>query len=64
MLKEFELQEDFEKKPEIIDLETEYRHLVEALDISNFYQHSKDKKTGAYVIGGGPRPKRYRFIQL
>ena len=63
MLKEFELPDDFEKKPEIIDLGTEYRRLVEPLDIANFYRHSKDKETGAYVMGEGPRPKRYRFIQ-
>ena len=63
MLKEFELPDDFEKKREIIDLGTKYRRLVEPLDIANFYRHSKDKETGAYVIGGGPRPKRYRFIQ-
>ena len=63
MLKEFELPDDFEKKQDIIDLGTEYRRLVEPLDIANFYRHSKDKETGAYVIDGGPWPKRYRFIQ-
>ena len=53
MLKEFQLPDDIEKKPEFIELETIYHLLVEPLDIANFYRHSKDKETGAYVISRG-----------
>ena len=63
MLKEFELPDDFEKKPEFIEIGKIYRRLVEPLDIANFYRHRKDKETGPYVIGRGARPKRYRFAQ-
>ena len=42
--------DDFERKKEFIDIGTEYRRLVEPLDIANFYRHTKDKETGAYMI--------------
>ena len=49
MLKEFQLPDDIEEKPEFIELGTIYHRLVKPLDIANFYRHSKDKdkETGA-----------------
>ena len=63
MLKEFEVPNDFERKKEFIDIGTENRRLVEPLDIANFYRHSKDKETEAYMIISESRPDRYLFIQ-
>lgn len=62
MLKGYGLPDEFEKDKKIVELGTQYRHLVEPLDIANFYRHSKDEETGRYMEDGA-RPKRYRFIQ-
>ncbi|RVX13364.1 Protein EDS1 [Vitis vinifera] len=62
MLKAYELPDEFEKRQELIQLGTNYRRMVEPLDIANFYRHAKDEETGFYVKKG-TRPKRYRYIQ-
>ncbi|XP_023887227.1 protein EDS1 [Quercus suber] len=61
MLKRYDLPDAFEGETEWIDLGTEYRRLVEPLDIANFYRHGKNDDTGAYTAKG--RPKRYKFTQ-
>ena len=61
MLKRNELPEEFEKQKEWIELGTRYRHLVEPLDIANYYRHLKNEDTGSYI--GKGRPTRYKFTQ-
>lgn len=61
MLKRHELPDGFESRNEWVQLGTRYRHIVEPLDIANYYRHSKNEDTGPYVTKG--RPKRYRFTQ-
>ncbi|KAF7134982.1 hypothetical protein RHSIM_Rhsim08G0167000 [Rhododendron simsii] len=61
MLKKYELPGEFEGQEDWIKLGTEYRRLVEPLDIANFYRHSKNDDSGPYMIKG--RPKRYRYTQ-
>lgn len=62
MLKRYELPDGFESEEEWIKLGTEFRRLVEPLDIANYYRHSKDEDTGTYLRDGG-RPKRYKYTQ-
>ncbi|XP_058180502.1 protein EDS1L-like [Rhododendron vialii] len=61
MLKKYELPGEFEGREDWIKLGTEYRRLVEPLDIANYYRHLKNDDTGPYKTMG--RPKRYRFTQ-
>ncbi|KAK2965149.1 hypothetical protein RJ640_005312 [Escallonia rubra] len=61
MLKKYELPDGFEGQKEWIELGTEYRRLVEPLDIANYYRYLKNEDTGSYLDMG--RPKRYRFTQ-
>lgn len=61
MLKRYELPDEFEGHREWIDIGTRYRHIVEPLDIANYYRHLKNEDTGSYLIKG--RPKRYRYTQ-
>ena len=61
MLKNYDLPDAFEGEKEWIDLGTEYRRLVEPIDIANYYRHLKNNDTEGYMIKG--RPKRYRFTQ-
>ncbi|KAG6635308.1 hypothetical protein CIPAW_11G033400 [Carya illinoinensis] len=61
MLKRFELPDGFEGDRGWVELGTRYRRLVEPLDIANYYRHSKNEDTGAYMKRG--RPKRYRYTQ-
>ncbi|XP_027366844.1 protein EDS1L-like [Abrus precatorius] len=61
MLKRYELPDEFEGKPDWIKLGTEFRRLVEPLDIANYYRHLKNEDTGPYMIRA--RPKRYRYTQ-
>ncbi|GAV74375.1 Lipase_3 domain-containing protein [Cephalotus follicularis] len=61
MVKRYELPDGFEGRKEWIELGTRYRHLVEPLDIANYYRHSKNEDTGPYMATG--RPKRYKFTQ-
>nr|AAF78523.1 lipoxygenase-non-heme Fe(Ii) metalloprotein [Pyrus pyrifolia] len=58
MLKKYDLPDEFEAIPEWVKLGTEFRHLVEPLDIANFYRHAKGEDTGVYMKRG--RPKRYK----
>ncbi|KAK7317216.1 hypothetical protein RJT34_01256 [Clitoria ternatea] len=61
MLKRYELPDEFEGNREWIKLGTEFRRLVEPLDIANYYRHLKNEDTGPYM--NGARPKRYRYTQ-
>lgn len=62
MLKRYELPDEFENRKEWIELGTQFRRLVEPLDIANYYRHSKNEDTGTYLRDGG-RPKRYKYTQ-
>ncbi|KAM7272922.1 hypothetical protein ACFE04_027586 [Oxalis oulophora] len=61
MVKRYELPDSFEGYKEWVNLGTEYRRLVEPLDIANYYRHKKNEDTGPYMDKG--RPKRYRYTQ-
>ncbi|CAN6717881.1 unnamed protein product [Malus baccata var. baccata] len=61
MLKKYDLPDEFEAISEWVELGTEFRHLVEPLDIANFYRHAKGEDTGVYMKRG--RPKRYKYTQ-
>ncbi|PKI78048.1 hypothetical protein CRG98_001668 [Punica granatum] len=61
MLKRYELPEGFEGQKEWVYLGTEFRRLVEPLDIANYYRHLKNEDTGPYIEKG--RPRRYRYTQ-
>ncbi|KAF7135030.1 hypothetical protein RHSIM_Rhsim08G0167100 [Rhododendron simsii] len=61
MLKRYELPGEFEGLEDWIKLGTEYRRLVEPLDIANYYRNFLNDDTGPYKTMG--RPKRYRFTQ-
>ncbi|XP_008799122.2 protein EDS1B-like [Phoenix dactylifera] len=61
MLRRYELPDGFECQKEWVDLGTRYRHLVEPLDIANYYRHSKNEDTGSYLEKG--RPRRYTYTQ-
>ncbi|KAJ4973761.1 hypothetical protein NE237_006935 [Protea cynaroides] len=66
MLKRNELPDGFECLEDWVELGTRFRRLMEPLDIANYYRHSKDKDTGAYLKSEEekqPRPKRYRYTQ-
>ena len=64
MIKRSELPDGFEGRKEWIKLGTDYRRLVEPLDIGNYYRHQKYKESGPYMgEEKWPRPKRYRFTQ-
>nr|WMM66260.1 EDS1 [Saussurea medusa] len=58
MLMRKDLPDKFEGREEWVDLGTEFRRLVEPLDIANYYRHSKGS---GYMDNN--RPKRYRFTQ-
>ncbi|KAK4264271.1 hypothetical protein QN277_025474 [Acacia crassicarpa] len=61
MLKRYELPDEFEGNEDWVNIGTEFRQLVEPLDIANYYRHLKDEDTGPYMVRG--RPKRYRYTQ-
>ncbi|KAJ1387121.1 Fungal lipase-like domain [Sesbania bispinosa] len=61
MLKRYELPDEFEGNQEWIKRGTDFRLLVEPLDIANYYRHLKNEDTGPYMIKA--RPKRYRYTQ-
>ncbi|PON86098.1 Alpha/beta-hydrolase [Trema orientale] len=61
LLKWYKLPDEFEGQRQWIDLGTQYRRLVEPLDIANYYRHLKNEDTGPYMTKG--RPKRYRYQQ-
>lgn len=58
MLMRKDLPDKFEGREEWVDLGTEFRRLVEPLDIANYYRHSKGS---GYMDNN--RPKRYKFTQ-
>ncbi|CAB4311276.1 unnamed protein product [Prunus armeniaca] len=62
MLRKYELPDEFEAIKKLIQLGTRYRHLVEPLDIANYYRHSRGELTRRYMKKGG-RPKRYKYTQ-
>ncbi|KAG9456740.1 hypothetical protein H6P81_001248 [Aristolochia fimbriata] len=61
MMKRYELPDAFETRVEWVKLGTNYRRLVEPLDIANYYRHSLNEDTGPYAVKG--RPKRYKVAQ-
>ncbi|KAK4264273.1 hypothetical protein QN277_025476 [Acacia crassicarpa] len=61
MLKRYELPDEFEGNPDWVKMGTEFRQMVEPLDIANYYRHLKNEDTGPYMDRG--RPKRYRYTQ-
>ncbi|KAF2311394.1 hypothetical protein GH714_022243 [Hevea brasiliensis] len=61
MLKRNELPDEFEGRKAWIDIGTQYRRIVEPLDIANYYRHLKNEDTGPYMERG--RPKRYKCTQ-
>lgn len=63
MLRKYELPDEFEAIKRWIQIGTRYRHLVEPLDIANYYRHSRGELTRRYMKKGG-RPKRYKYTQI
>lgn len=61
MLKNYQLPDNFEGKKEWIDLGTEFRRLIEPVDIANYYRHGRNDDAGSYMTKG--RPRRYKFPQ-
>ncbi|KAK1363350.1 Lipase PAD [Heracleum sosnowskyi] len=61
LLENYELPDEFEGRQNWIKLGTEFRQLVEPLDIANYYRHFKNDDCGPYM--GKGRPRRYRFTQ-
>lgn len=61
MLKRYELPDDFEVKAEWVDQGTDFRRLLEPLDIANYYRHVRNDVAGPYM--GKGRPRRYRYTQ-
>ncbi|PWA53067.1 alpha/Beta hydrolase fold protein [Artemisia annua] len=55
-----DLPDEFEGRDEWVALGTEFRRLVEVLDIANYYRHSKGEGSKPYM---SVRPKRYKFTQ-
>ncbi|GKB16309.1 EDS1L-like protein [Tanacetum coccineum] len=62
ILKRDELPDGFESNDDWIKLGTKFRKLVEPLDITNYYRHSKDEDIRTYLREDG-RPKRYKYTQ-
>ncbi|XP_028784104.1 protein EDS1L-like [Neltuma alba] len=61
-LRNYELPDEFEGKPELVKCGTQYRRLVEPLDVANYYRHVRNDVTGPYMEGKG-RPRRYKYTQ-
>ncbi|XP_068648444.1 protein EDS1-like [Aristolochia californica] len=61
MMKRYELPDAFVTRVEWVEMGTNYRRLVEPLDIANYYRHSLNEETGPYLNKG--RPKRYKLPQ-
>ncbi|KAF8006001.1 hypothetical protein BT93_K0320 [Corymbia citriodora subsp. variegata] len=62
MLRNKQLPDEFEADKKWVDLGTQFRRLVEPLDIANYYRHSRTDDAGHYLKIGN-RPSRYRFPQ-
>lgn len=61
MLKRDELPDKYEAEKSWVKLGTEFRQLVEPLDVANYYRHLKNEDTGPYMTKG--RPRRYKYTQ-
>ncbi|KAL4184993.1 hypothetical protein AMTRI_Chr10g3820 [Amborella trichopoda] len=61
LLRDHQLPDIFETNPEWVRKATTYRHLVEPLDIANYYRHARNKDGGPYLDKG--RPRRYKYAQ-
>ncbi|KAH9313708.1 hypothetical protein KI387_022335, partial [Taxus chinensis] len=56
-----ELPKDLQTQEKWVNAGTEYRLLVEPLDIARYYRLGKHEELGHYLVHG--RPKRYRLLQ-
>lgn len=61
LVKKGQLPDGFEGSKDWIKLATQYRRLIEPLDISNYHRHLKNEDTGPYMLRG--RPTRYIHAQ-
>ncbi|KAK4257119.1 hypothetical protein QN277_006751 [Acacia crassicarpa] len=61
-LRNYELPDELEAKKDWIKRGTEFRRLVEPLDVANYYRHVRNDVTGPYMEGKG-RPRRYKYTQ-
>ncbi|KAL3716932.1 hypothetical protein ACJRO7_008499 [Eucalyptus globulus] len=61
MVRHGQLPDEFEAEKEWVDLGTQFRRLVEPIDIANYYRHKKNEDAGPYMIRG--RPSRYHYPQ-
>ncbi|CAH8267837.1 unnamed protein product [Arabidopsis lyrata] len=61
LVKKCQLPDGFEGSGAWINLATQYRRLIEPLDISNYYRYLKNEDTGPYMLHG--RPSRYIYAQ-
>ncbi|VYS59704.1 unnamed protein product [Arabidopsis thaliana] len=61
LVKKGQLPDGFEGSRGWINLATQYRRLIEPLDISNYHGQLKNEDTGPYMLHG--RPSRYKYAQ-
>lgn len=61
-LRNYELPDEFESKKEWVERGTEFRRLMEPLDIANYYRHPRKGDSGTYLEGKG-RSSRYKYTQ-
>ncbi|KAI9078932.1 hypothetical protein K1719_039081 [Acacia pycnantha] len=61
-LRNYELLEEFEAKKKWVERGTQFRRLVEQLDVANYYRHVGNNVAGPYMEGKG-RPRRYKYPQ-
>ncbi|KAI9081671.1 hypothetical protein K1719_036407 [Acacia pycnantha] len=61
-LRNYELPEEFEAKKKWVERGTQFRRLVEQLDVANYYRHVGNDVAGPYMEGKG-RPRRYKYPQ-
>lgn len=61
MVETHEVPDDFQFIEELIQMATEYRLLVEPLDIANYYRLGKHEDSGHYMKNA--RPRRFKAIE-
>ncbi|XP_056170511.1 protein EDS1L-like isoform X2 [Syzygium oleosum] len=61
MIRQEQLPDKFEVDEEWVELGTQFRRLVEPIDIANYYRHLKNEDAGPYMTKG--RPRRYQYPQ-
>ncbi|KAK3406746.1 hypothetical protein EUGRSUZ_K02891 [Eucalyptus grandis] len=61
MIRQEQLPDKFEAEREWLELSTQFRRLVEPIDIANYYRHLKNEDAGPYMTKG--RPRRYHYPQ-